>query len=143
MLHTFLKSKKQYFILSGIPGYAIFATPIQAQMERVGTDNFFSAIEFLRNDFESQQTRIRDENPNLEPLSLLVTMMGRLKVNVQGRQVFIFKNKLDKCKKMPFDESAVVVLDDGYKQPVSREQSARKAIAAGLRCALQGMLRSL
>lgn len=107
-------------------------------MERVGTDNFFSAFDFLKNDLESQQQSITNQHKNLKPLTLLVTMMGRLKVNVQGKQVYIFKNKLDRCKHMEFDESAFVVLDDIYKQPVSREPSPRKAIAAGLRCALQG-----
>ena len=108
---------------------------IQAQMERLGTDNYFSAMDFLYSDLTAMKKSLVAKQ---EPLTMLVTIMGRLKVNVQGNQVQIFKDKLNRCRTMPFDESAVVVLEDIYEQPVSRERSARNAISAGLRCALQG-----
>ena len=76
--------------------------------------------------------------PNIEPLTILVTMMGRLKVNVQGNQVNIYRNKLNSCGINMFDESTVVVLDDIYNKPVSRETASTRAIIAGLKCVIQG-----
>ena len=78
-----------------------------------------------------------------EPLTLLLTMMGRLKVNVQGKQPEIYRKNLNRCNEQKFDQSAIVVLDDIFDQPYSTRKTAQNAIAAGLKCALQGWPQSL
>ena len=73
------------------------------------------------------------------PLTLLLTMMGRLKVNIQGNQPEIYRKNLNRCSEQKFAQSVIVVLDDIFDQPHSTRRTAQNAIAAGLKCALQGL----